>query len=92
MRYSRNSQNYADLRTWLKTHRLAAGLTIRTLADRLGVDHSIIGKIEDGSRKLEVFEFARYCEALGVDPHAGLNVIVTGLRISDSSDQDFRDQ
>lgn len=92
MRYSRNSQNYSDLRAWLKTHRLAAGLTIRTLADRLGVNHSIIGKIEDGSRKLEVFEFARYCEALGVDPHAGLNVILAGLEVNDSTDPAVQDR
>lgn len=79
MRYSRNSQNYSDLRAWLKSHRLVAGLTIRTLAEKLGVGHSIIGKIEDGSRKLEVFEFARYCQALGLDPHVGLDIIMAGL-------------
>lgn len=87
MRYSRNSQNYSDLRAWLKMHRLSAGLTIRTLADKLKVNHSIIGKIEDGSRKLEVFEFARYCQALGVDPHAGLDIILAGLVERDNSDE-----
>lgn len=79
MRYSRNSQNYADLRAWLKKHRLEAGLTIRELADQLGVGHSIIGKIEDGTRKLELFEFVRYCQALELDPHAGLEMIVAGM-------------
>lgn len=81
MRYSRNSQNYSELRAWLKTQRLSRGFTIRSLADRLGVSHSIVGKIEDGSRKLEVFEFARYCQALEVDPHAGLDVILADLDV-----------
>jgi transcriptional regulator with XRE-family HTH domain len=79
MRYSRNSKNYAVLRAWLKSQRLEAGLTIRTLAEKLGVSHSIVGKIEDGSRKLEVFEFIEYCQALGIDPHAGVDVILKSL-------------
>lgn len=79
MRYSRNSNNYAVLRAWLKARRLDAGYTIRTLAEKLGVSHSIVGKIEDGSRKLEVFEFIEYCQALDVDPHAGVDVILKSL-------------
>ncbi len=79
MRYSRNSNNYAALRAWLKEQRLDSGYTIRTLAEKLGVPHSIVGKIEDGSRKLEVFEFIEYCQALGVDPHAGLDILLKSM-------------
>lgn len=82
MRYSRNSQNYSELRAWLKMQRLEKGLTIRALAEKLGVSHSIIGKIEDGSRKLEVFEFASYCLAIGADPHIGIEVILRGIKSS----------
>ena len=79
MRYSRNSNNYAALRAWLKEQRLDAGYTIRTLAERLSVSHSIVGKIEDGSRKLEVFEFIEYCQALDVDPHVGLDILIKSM-------------
>ncbi|RLU01654.1 helix-turn-helix domain-containing protein [Ketobacter sp.] len=79
MRYSRNSNNYSILRAWLKARRLDSGYSIRTLAEKLDVSHSIVGKIEDGTRKLEVFEFIEYCEALGVDPHVGVDVILKSM-------------
>lgn len=82
MRYSRNSAHYVALRKWLKNCRIEAGLSIRGLADKLEVSHSIIGKIEDGSRKLEVFEFVEYCKALDVDPHLGLDVMLNSLKPS----------
>lgn len=79
MRYSRNSTHYSALRALLKSKRLESGMTIRTLADKLGVSHSIIGKIEDGSRKLEIFEFIEYCKVLEVDPHEGLDALLKSL-------------
>lgn len=86
MRHSRNSKNYAALRTWLKSQRLEAGLTIRALAERLEVPHSVVGKIEDGSRKMELFEFIEYCIAVGADPHAGLDTLLSKLE----PQKDFR--
>lgn len=79
MRHSRISNHYGTLRDWLKSKRLEANLSIRDLADKLGVHHSIVGKFEDGTRKLEVFEFVEYCRALGVDPHAGLDIMIQSL-------------
>ena len=79
MRYSRNSTHYSALRALLKSKRLESGMTIRTLADKLNVSHSIVGKIEDGSRKLEVFEFIEYCKALEIDPHLGLDILLQSL-------------
>jgi len=76
MRHSRNSRNYAVLRAWLTSQRLEAGLTIRALAEKLEVPHSIIGKIEDGSRKMELVEFIEYCHAVGVDPCDGLDELL----------------
>jgi transcriptional regulator with XRE-family HTH domain len=81
MRHSRNSKNYAVLRAWLKAQRLEAGFTIRALAERLDVSHSIVGKIEDGSRKIELFEFIEYCQAVGVDPRMGLDAVLSNLEI-----------
>jgi transcriptional regulator with XRE-family HTH domain len=73
------SEKYQALRKWLKAERQKQeGLTLRVLAARLGIHHSIVGKIEQGERKLDVMEFVEYCEALGVDPVAGIRVIVSG--------------
>lgn len=54
-------------------------MTIRTLAEKLDVPYSIIGRIEDGSRKLELFEFIEYCKAVGTDPRIGLDTILGDL-------------
>jgi len=54
---------YNTLRKWLKNARKSSGLTIRELAAQLGVHHSIVGKVESGDRKLELFEFINYCNA-----------------------------
>lgn len=80
MRHSRNSENYAVLRAWLTSRRLEAGLTIRALAEKLNVPHSVVGKIEDGSRKIELFEFISYCHALGVDPVVGFDSLLEELK------------
>ena len=47
-------------------------MSIRALAEKLELHHSIIGKIEQGGRKIDILEFAEYCKALDVDPHEGL--------------------
>ncbi len=79
MRHSRNSSHYLQLRNWLIKNRENADLSIRALAARLGVHHSIIGKIEDGTRKLELFEFIEYCQALDIDPKDGLAIATQSL-------------
>ena len=56
------------LRTWLVEKRQQVPLTQRQLADRLGVVHSLVGKVETGERRLDVIEFRTYCDALGADP------------------------
>lgn len=82
MRYSINSKHYDRLRSWLIENRHASGLSIRALSDKLDVHHSIVGKIEDGSRKLELIEFIEYCDALNIDAHNGIDVILQSLRHS----------
>ena len=52
-------------------------MSIRALAEKLELHHSIIGKIEQGGRKIDILEFAEYCKALDVDPHEGLDLILT---------------
>jgi len=45
------------------------------LAHLLGTHSSVVGKIETGERRLDVFEYCQYCEALGLNPCEGLSVL-----------------
>ena len=48
---------------------------MRDLAKKLNTPHSFVGKTEQGERRLDVIEYLRYCNALGVSPIEGLKVI-----------------
>lgn len=63
------------LTSWLKQKREEQGLTIRELAEILNAPHSLVGKVEQGERRLDVVEYVHYCQALGVKPEDGLKVI-----------------
>ena len=65
---------YGALIRWLRKKRVEKGLTLRDMARDLGVHHSRIGRIETGERRLDVLEYIRFCEVLGVDPHEGIDV------------------
>ncbi len=68
------SSEYDTLRLWLKDARKSSGFSIRELASRLEVHHSIVGKVESGDRKLELFEFISYCNAIGASAEEGFSV------------------
>ena len=70
------SSEYDTLRLWLKNARNSSGLTIREVALKLGVHHSVVGKIETGHRKLELFEFLTYCEAISANVEEGFSIAV----------------
>ena len=55
-------------------------MSIRALAEKLELHHSIVGKIEQGGRKIDIVEFAEYCKALDVDPHEGIDIIISGKK------------
>ena len=69
------SQDSTRLCGWLRQQREKSGLTIRQLADKLGWHHSIVGKIEQGERRIDVVEYLAFCEALGVNPKTGLDKV-----------------
>ncbi|WP_417879701.1 helix-turn-helix domain-containing protein [Vibrio sp.] len=73
---------YAKLIEWLKEARAERGLTMRELAVKLDVPHSYVGKVEQCERKLDVLEYVRYCEALGVKPTVGISILMMKNRIS----------
>lgn len=80
MKSSPYSPHYEKLRTWLKKQREASGLTLREASLAMGRHHSVLGKMEQDRRKIEVLEFVRYCQVLGVDPHEGLEVLIDSLQ------------
>ena len=79
MNRSLYSHYYDALRLWLKTKRDERGLSIRALAEMLGRHHSIVGKIEQSRRKIDIVEFVEYCKILEVDPHEGLDIIIAEI-------------
>jgi hypothetical protein len=48
---------------------------MRELGEIISEPHSLIGKIESGERRLDVFEYVQYCEALSLDPGEGLKLL-----------------
>ena len=80
MKTSAYSPQYDKLRVWLKQRREEKGLSLRAVAEILGRHHSVIGKMEQNRRKIEICEFIEYCQALDVDPHDGLDVLISGMK------------
>ena len=74
-----HSDEYRQLISWLREQREAQGLTMRDFATKLSEHHSVIGKIEQGERRLDVGEYLQYCRALGVSPTEGLKVINSSI-------------
>ncbi len=79
MKSSPYSPHYEKLRAWLKEQRDESGLSLRDAADALGRHHSVLGKMEQNRRKIEILEFVRYCQVIGADPHEGLDVLIQSL-------------
>ncbi len=77
MRHSLYTYDYAALRSWLKAQRKAKGLTLRQAGECVGRHHSVIGKLEQDRRRIDVAEFVDYCLCLGIDPHEGLDVLIS---------------
>ena len=80
MKSSTYSTDAEKLRKWLKLKREEQGLSIRAAATLLGRHHSIIGKIEQERKKIDIVEFIEYCAVLNADPHEGLDVLLGSVK------------
>lgn len=83
MKSSPYSPQYEQLRNWLKKQRDESGLSLREASELMGRHHSVLGKMEQDRRKIEILEFVRYCQVLGADPHEGLEILIKSLNIDE---------
>jgi hypothetical protein len=79
MKSSPYSPHYDKLRAWLKQQRENSGMTLREAAEVMGRHHSVLGKMEQERRKIEILEFVKYCHVLGADPHKGLDILIKSI-------------
>lgn len=80
MKSSPYSPHYEKLQTWLKEQREKSGYSQREVSEILNRHHSIIGKLEQGRKKIELLEFVKYCQVLRADPHEGLALLMHSLQ------------
>lgn len=73
----------------LRQHRHAAGLTLREVAERIGVDLSLVGKWEQGSRKPSEDEVTALAKALQVGPRPLLIAWYTDKVLYELPDSDL---
>jgi len=79
MKSSPYSPHYDKLRAWMKQKREEKGMSLRSVAEAMGRHHSVIGKMEQDRRMIEISEFIMYCREVGADPHEGLEVIIQSM-------------
>lgn len=68
------------LRLTLRDERKRLRLTQADVAERCGWPQSVIAKIEQGERRLDVVEFLWVAQAMGTTPEALLKVFLKNLR------------
>jgi transcriptional regulator with XRE-family HTH domain len=63
---------YSNEHTWLREkfikRRQELNLSQRALCEKMDVVSSLVGKVETGVRRLDIFEFIAYCKGLDLDP------------------------
>lgn len=65
----------------IKEARLAAGISQEELSRRMGQSITFVVKIERGTRRLDVFEFVRLCESIGVDASELFSIFIEALAV-----------
>ncbi|HBY85875.1 MAG TPA: hypothetical protein DEO86_08380 [Colwellia sp.] len=70
---------YENLIRWLVSIRKERGLTVRDIGALIGEHHQLVSRIETLQRKLNIYEYVQYCEALDINPIEGLNILTTKI-------------
>ena len=71
------SEQYRSLLSWLKECRKSNKLSMRAVARKMKVPHTWVGKVEQAERRLDIAEFVKLCEAMNVNPHDGLDLLLS---------------
>lgn len=79
MKTSVYSTHYDKLRLWLKAHREQKSLSLREVSEVWGKHHSILGKIEQARRKIDLIEFVELCQIIDADPQEGLALLLASI-------------
>lgn len=80
---SLRTHEYDILRLLIREKREAAQISQETLSQRLGKRVNYVGKVELGSRRLDVVELVQICDALSLD--AGAFIVEFRARVAKSS-------
>lgn len=70
------SEKYRQLNLLFKQQRKALGLSMRDLGEIIKEPHSFVQKLEANQRKLDIFQYVQYCEALKLDPAETLSALM----------------
>lgn len=76
MMRSIHNHEYRLLLDFMQQVREALGITQVMLAQRLRTTQSYVSKCERGERRMDVIEYVRYCDALGVDAGVLMDVFL----------------
>jgi len=76
---STHTSEYQRLVELLVETRRAAELTQQQVADRLGKPQSYVAKVEGAERRIDVLEFAALVKAMGSNPTALLDRLLSDL-------------
>lgn len=72
---STKNSRYVLLIDWLRQERIKRDLTVREVGALIDEPFQFVSKVETIERKLNVYEFVQYCEALGLEPTEGINLL-----------------
>ena len=63
----------------MKQKREEKGMSLREVGEAMNRHHSVIGKMEQNRQKIDLYEFIRYCNAVGANPHEGLDAMISSI-------------
>jgi transcriptional regulator with XRE-family HTH domain len=73
------STGYPQVVAAIVAMRKKAGLTQRQLADALGREQNLVGRIETGQRRVDIVELVWICRACSVEPEEQVTQLVRKL-------------